>query len=152
GVGVATGDETNGPGARRRISVPAPGMAAARRMTTSGRLPIAVGQETIAHEICRTPDPTDARDGGRGSNPKDAGRADRRRGRRLSPGAGRDRAGPVPDAAEPAPGCARLALAPGAHPRCDRGPPAPARACARGRRPGPQTARGPDLRDPVRGE
>ena len=50
-AGVGGRDETNWSGARRRIPVPAPGMAAAWRMTTSGRLPIAVGQETIAHEI-----------------------------------------------------------------------------------------------------
>jgi hypothetical protein len=50
-AGVGGRDEMKGPGARRRIAVAAPGMAAARRMTTSGRLPIAVGQGTIAHEI-----------------------------------------------------------------------------------------------------
>ena len=49
--GVGGRDETERPGGGRRRVVAVPGMAAAGRTVSSGRLPIAVGQETIAHEI-----------------------------------------------------------------------------------------------------
>ena len=112
---------------RRRLFVSAPKDNARIADDVVRAAPDRFGQETIAHEICRKPDPTDAKDGCRGSNPKGAGRAERARCRCCAADADHGRPGFLVDAADAAPIGPQSPPAPGGRPHRDRGDSAPGR-------------------------